>query len=325
VIRLLHGSDRYLIDRAASRLVEETRTGLTLEFNFEDVQADRFGVDAFVEKISTLPFLDSRRVVVLREWNLLTGKRPKSGEVERAAEVVAGVPDTTELILIVHGEVPPTNPIYRVVAVAERDKRARIERFQPPRPSERAGWVRKLAEDRGLTITPAAVRLLLQRVEPDLALIDQEIVKLSLYAFPATRIEETAVAALGSESREDELFALTDALGRGRPGEASAVLQGLLTAGAEPTYLLYLLVQHWRRLLQARAAQDKGIGLSALQARGLDHPFVVEKAYRQAEAHTLEDLERGFHELLRMEELIKLGELDARLAVEGFVLERSLT
>jgi hypothetical protein len=28
--------------------------------------------------------------------------------------------------------------------------------------------------------------------------------------------------------------------------------------------------------------------------------------------------------LLRMEELIKLGELDARLAVEGFVLERTL-
>jgi DNA polymerase-3 subunit delta len=324
VIRLLHGSERYLIDRAASKVVEEARAGLTLEFNFEDVLADRLGADAFVEKAGTLPFIDARRVLVLREWNLLTGKRPKSGEAERAAEVVAALPDAADLILIVHAEVPPGNPIYRVVAASERDKRARIERFQPPRPSERAGWVRKLAEDRGLTITPPAVRLLLQRVEPDLALIDQELAKLALYAFPSTRIEDAAVAALGSESREDEMFALTDALGRGRPGEASAVLQGLLDAGTEPTYLLYLLVQHWRRLLQARAAQDKGVGLSALQARGLDHPFVVEKAYRQAEAYTLPDLERGFHDLLRMEELIKLGELDARLAVEGFVLERTL-
>ena len=324
MIRLFHGSERYLIDRAAAAAVEAARAGLTLEFNFEDLQADRLGADAFIEKAGTLPFIDPRRVLVLREWNLLIGKRPKTGEVERAAEVVAALPDAADLILIVHALVPPTNPIYKVIASAERQKRARIDRFEPPRPSERGGWLRKLDQERGLTITPPAVRLLLQRVDPDLALIDQEIVKLALYVFPATRIDDAAVSALGSESREDEIFALTDALGRGRPGEASVVLQGLLDAGTEPTYLLYLLAQHWRRLLQARAAQDKGISLSALQARGLDHPFVVEKAYRQAEAYSLADLERGFRELLRMEELIKLGELDARLAVEGFVLERTL-
>jgi len=324
VIRLLHGTERYLVDRAAARVVEEARAGLTLEFNFEDLQADRLGADAFVGQAGTVPFIDPRRVLVLREWNLLTGKRPKSGEAERAAEVVADLPGTTDLILIVHALVPPANPIYKVIAAAERQQRARVERFEPPRPSERAGWVRKLAEDRGLTIAPTAVRLLLQKVEPDLSLIDQEVAKLALYIFPATRIDDVAVAALGSESREDEIFALTDAIGRGRPGEASVVLQGLLDAGTEPTYVLYLLVQHWRRLLQARAAQDKGVSLAALQSRGLDHPFVVEKAYRQAEAYTLQDLERGFHDLLRMEELIKLGELDARLAVEGFVLERTL-
>lgn len=324
MVRLLHGSERYLVDRAARTVVEQARSGLALEFNFEDVQADRLGADAFVEMAGTLPFIDTRRVLVLRDWNLLTGKRPKGGDVERAAEVIAGLPDATDLVLIAHLLVPNGNPIYAVVAAAERANRGRIERFEPPRPSERGGWVRKLAEERGLTITPTAVRLLLQRVEPDLALLDQEIAKLALYVFPATRIEDAAIVALGSESREDEMFALTDALGRGRPGEASVVLQGLLDAGTEPTYLLYLLVQHWRRLLQARAAQEKGVSLSALQARGLDHPFVVEKAYRQAEVYFLGDLERGFHDLLRLEELIKLGELDARLAVEGFILERTL-
>lgn len=324
MIRLIHGGERYLVDRAAAAAVEAAHVGLTLEFNFEDLQADRLTIDAFIERAGTLPFIDARRVLVLREWNLLIGKRPRSGDVDRAAEVVAALPDSADLILIVQGLVPPTNPIARVIAGLERQKRARIDRLEPPRPSERAGWVRKLTEDRGLTITPPAVRLLLQRVEPDLALIDQEIAKLAIYVFPATRIDDAAVAALGSESRENEIFALTDALGRGHPGEASVVLQELLDAGTEPTYMLYLLVQHWRRLLQAKAAQEKGIGLSALQARGLDHPFVVEKAYRQAEPYALPDLERGYHDLLRLEELIKLGELDARLAVEGFVLERTL-
>ena len=228
-------------------------------------------------------------------------------------------------MLVAHVLVAPGNPIYRTIATLERDKRARIQRFEPPRRSDRSGWVRKLAEERGLTITPGAVRLLLERSQPDLRLLDQEIAKLSLYIVPSTRIDEEAVRALVSDTREEEIYALTDALAIGRPGEVAGVLQSLLEAGREPTWMLYTLVSHWRRLLQARAVRDRGGTVADLQERLGEHPFVVEKAFRQAADYTATDLDRGFHELLRMEELIKLGELDARLAVEGFILEQVLS
>src|ERR1700682_5271150 len=102
-------------------------------------------------------------------------------------------------------------------------------------------------------------------------------------------------------------------------------LQSCLVGGAEPTWLLYTLVSHWRRLLQARAVRDRGGSLAELQAKLSDHPFVVEKAYRQAVDYNAADLDRGFHDLLRIEEQIKLGELDARLAGEGFILEQVLS
>src|SRR5437867_2421983 len=96
-------------------------------------------------------------------------------------------------------------------------------------------------------------------------------------------------------------------------------------AGREPTWLLYTLVSHWRRLLQARAIRDRGGTLADLQARLSEHPFVLEKAFRQAADYSAAELDRGFHELLKLEEQIKLGELDARLAVEGFILEQVLS
>jgi len=324
VITLLHGSESYLVDRAADAVIGELRRGLSLELNYEDLAAEALPADAFVQKASTLPFLDAARVLVLRDWGLLTGKRPKSAEVGQAAAAIESLPESTQLVLVLHSAAPPGNALVKAIFSAERDGRARLQRFDEPRPSERAAWVRRLAEERGLTIAPGAVRRLLERVQPDLRLLDQEIDKLGLYVSPSTRIDEAAVLALGSESREEAMFALTDALGSGPPGRAAAVLQVLLDAGAEPTYLLYLLVQHWRRLLVARTARDRGEGLQSVQARIPDHPFVVEKAYRQAEAFGAADLEQGFHDLLRMEELIKLGELDARLAIEGFVLERVL-
>lgn len=325
MITLLHGDESYLVDRAATALVESLRAPLTVAFNFEDLQADTLTADAFAQAVSTLPFLDARRVLVLRDWGLLSGKRDRGGAADRAAETLAATPEATDLVLILHGAAPAANPVFKTVQALEKRTQARVERFDPPRRADRAGWVRRLAEQRGLSITPGAVRLLLDRMPPDLRLLDQEIVKLGLFAFPATRIEEAAVQALTSQSREEEIYALSDAFGSARPGEAAAVLRGLLDSGREPTYVLYTLVQHWRRLLHARAARDEHIDLSTLQSQLTDHPFVVEKAYRQAADYSLDELERGLHELLRIEEQIKIGELDGRLAVEGFVLAQSLS
>ena len=325
MITLIHGSESYLVDRAARDLLQPLRAGLTLEFNDEEIQADALNADAFAEKAGTLPFIDTVRLVVLRDWGLLAGKRDKGTGPERAAAYLAGVPETTQLVLVTHVLIAPGNPIYKAIAAMERDKRARILRYEPPRRSDRAGWVRKLAEERGLTITPGAVRIVLERSQPDLRLLDQEIAKLALYVSPATRINEDAVRALVSDTHEEEIFALTDSLASGRPGEVAGVLQSLLDAGREPTWLLYTLVSHWRRLLQARAVRDRGGSLPELQARLTDHPFVVEKAFRQAADYTADELDRGFHALLRIEEQIKLGELDARLAVEGFILEQALS
>jgi DNA polymerase-3 subunit delta len=325
LITLIHGAESYLVDRAARELLEPLRAALTLEFNYEDLQAETLTADAFAEKAGTLPFIDGSRVLVLRDWGLLAGKRDKGAGAERAAGYLEAIPDTTHLVLIAHAPIAPGNPIYKAVLAYERAKRARIQRFEPPRRSDRAGWVRKLAEERGLTITPGAVRLLLERSQPDLRLLDQEIAKLALYALPSTRIDEEAVRALVSDTREEEIYALTDALAGGRPGEVAGVLQTLLDSGREPTWMLYTLVSHWRRLLQARAVRDRGGTVADLQERLSEHPFVVEKAYRQAADHTAAELDRGFHELLRLEEQIKLGELDARLAVEGFILEQVLS
>jgi len=147
MITLIHGGESYLVDRAAHDLLAPMRAGLTLEFNYEDLQADSLNADAAAEKAGTLPFIDALRVLVLRDWGLLTGKRDKGSGPERAAAYLTGVPETTHLVLVTHALVAPGNAIYKAVVAMERDKRARVQRFEPPRRSDRAGWVRKLAEE----------------------------------------------------------------------------------------------------------------------------------------------------------------------------------
>ena len=102
MITLIHGGEGYLVDRAARELLEPIRTAITLEFNYEDLQADTLNADAFAEKAGTLPFIDSQRVLVLRDWGLLAGKRDKGAGAERAAAYMKGIPESTHLVLIAH-------------------------------------------------------------------------------------------------------------------------------------------------------------------------------------------------------------------------------
>ncbi len=105
MITLIHGGESYLVDRAARDLLQPLRAGLTLEFNYEDIQADPLNADAFAEKAGTLPFIDALRVLVLRDWGLLAGKRDKGARAERAAAYLEGTPDSTHLVLVA-----PTGP-----------------------------------------------------------------------------------------------------------------------------------------------------------------------------------------------------------------------
>src|SRR5918911_903763 len=129
MITLLHGSEPYLIDRAARTLVQEPGSGITLDFNREDLQADAMTADQFAEKVGTLPFIDPVRIVVLRDLGLLSGKREKGGQAERAAQFLEQITESTHLVLILHVVAPVGNPIFKLIAARQRDKQARIERF----------------------------------------------------------------------------------------------------------------------------------------------------------------------------------------------------
>src|SRR3989442_7521874 len=139
MITLIHGGESYLVDRATRDLLQPLRAGLTLEFNYEDLQAESLSADAFAEKAGTLPFIDTLRVLVLRDWGLLAGKRDKGAGAERAAAYMEGIPDTTHLLLVVHALAAPGNPIYKTVLARERAKRAPVMRYEPPRRSDRTG------------------------------------------------------------------------------------------------------------------------------------------------------------------------------------------
>ncbi len=79
------------------------------------------------------------------------------------------------------------------------------------------------------------------------------------------------------------------------------------------------VTSHFRNLLLAKEAQL--LGTSVMIAVGARHPFVAEKFTKQARLFTLDELETIYRRLQRYDADMKIGRIDAELALDLFVAQ----
>ncbi len=193
----------------------------------------------------------------------------------------------------------------------------------------------------GIQIEKEAETLLLERVGPDLGLLEMEIQKLATYS-EEKRISLSAVEALVAANREEPIYELTAALGRKNASEGMRILRRLWEQGYHPLPILGGLIKAFRSFLLAldrlapsrsRAAQRLGDYLPfsqnilpRMQKEGLPealsklHPFALFNIFKGAQNFTLPELIRSLESLHRIDRQLKTSGGTDRFLLEDFIL-----
>jgi DNA polymerase-3 subunit delta len=240
-IALLHGPDPQLLDdalAAATRgLFRDAGEAALGREVFEGAEAV---VDDIVRAASTLPFMTTMRLVVVRRCQAL----PAKGSDTLAA--YARDPNPSSCLLLLAEESLAASrerrdhwlltavPAAAIVSLAMREGRSA------------EAWLRQRAGAEGLTVSEEAARLLVQWVGDDGASLLGEARKAALAGGSdnaAVGVKE--VTAVVGEHRLSGVFDLTRAVQRREVGVALRTLDRLL-ATEEPMRLLALLVNDVR-------------------------------------------------------------------------------
>jgi len=211
--------------------------------------------------------------------------------------------------------------------------------------TEQTAASRRYLQDRlgreGKQIEKEAEALLLERVGPDLGLLEMEIQKLVTYS-EEKRISLSAVEALVAANREEPIYELTAALGRKNAPEGIRILRRLWEQGYHPLPILGGLINAFRRFLLAlerlaplgtQAAQrledylpfSQNI-LPRMQKEGLPealsklHPFALFNTFKGAQNFTLPELIRSLESLHRIDRQLKTSGGTDRFLLEDFIL-----
>jgi DNA polymerase-3 subunit delta len=231
---------------------------------------DELLVGAVVDACLTPPFLIDCRVVVVRDaGRLLTADAP------RLVEVIANPLPTTVLILVGGGGTVPA-PIVKAVTA-----HGQVLDVATSRAGDRKAWLHEHLRGGPVKLDPAAADLLAQHLGEDLGRVEGLLSALSAAYGEGARISADDLAPYLGEAGAVPRYELTDAIDRGQPGTALAVLHRMLDAGGlVPIQVLATLHGHFANML-ALDGEDVMGERDAAAVLGTA-PFVAKKALEQS-------------------------------------------
>ncbi len=182
-------------------------------------------------------------------------------------------------------------------------------------------WIDKLLAKNHQKIAPLAKEYLIQEIGPDLWQLSNEFNKLSV--LPEKNISLEYLKQFILPRPEEEIWPLVDALGNKNKKLALKLLSDQLEVEGEVGAIFGMLVRQYRILLMVREvlAQEKFINHFQLAKKLQLHPFVCQKAIKQAKNYTLSELKNIYQKLFNLDLKIKTTSINPEVLLDLLIVK----
>lgn len=175
----------------------------------------------------------------------------------------------------------------------------------------------------GKNITAPVMRMFLSKTGLDMGTIDRELEKLICYAWERDVIDMTDVQAVVTEQIANKIFDMISAVVEHNQKKALDLYYDLLTLKESPMRILYLLNKQFVRLLHLRDMAARGIDQRSMAQKAEIPEFAVRRNLSQAKGFTMERMRGALLDGAKLEEAVKTGRLNDKMAVELFLVKYS--
>ena len=284
-IYLILGDDEHEAIELANEFEQVVDESLR-PFNIErfDGADSSLSVGMVLNATQILPMMSPRRVVVVvRAETLLEPKRQTEAanrDIESLLDYIEDPVESTTLVLVA-GRLNRTRKVTKKLFTKARVVQCGgLETVQ-----DAQRWIRARLKSEGCRMSDGGIRLLGERVGPDIARLRDAIERLTLFAEGQSELSEADVVEVVPPGAAHDDWAVTNAIERGAVDVALRELGVTLESGAVPYQVLGQLAWVARsRIPAARSATavdavfraDRALKLSAGEPRILLERLVVE-------------------------------------------------
>ncbi|AHM56743.1 DNA-directed DNA polymerase III delta subunit [Peptoclostridium acidaminophilum DSM 3953] len=324
---LLYGREVYIIEEIIHKL-KSTLIKDFAEFNMAILDGSETSLSKIKEACETLPFMDQRRLVLVKETELLKGKRKIFSEEQEAEliEYLASIPQTTVLVFSVHGDIDGRRKLAK--AFTKLGTSLDCDKL---RGNELISWAKAQFESRNMIISISDIVYFLKlsdyeskNSQKTLQDIENEMMKICSYISPGNEVTKASIEKLAAVSLENDIFKLIDCIGKKQAAEAIKIFDEMTVQGTSAMMVLSMIARQLRLMLQTRELKEAGYSPKQIAQKLEIHPFVAGKALSEGTAFSGNQVSRAIDECAQTDLNIKSGLIGERMGIEILIAELCL-
>ncbi len=302
---VLTGSNAFALQHDLQKIVAQfvAEQG---ELALERVDGEESSYERIAEALSSLPFLATKKLVVLR------APSAQKKFVEKAETLLADLPETNNVIII-EPKLDKRLAYYKYLK-----KNTDFTEYSQPDENGLAAWLQRVAKEQGGSISSNDARYLTERVGANQQLLFSELNKLLLHDAHVTR---ASIDLLTDATPQSTIFQLLEAAFAGNTKRAFELYAEQRALKVEPQQIIAMLGWQLHVLAVVKTAGDRSPEMIAKDAKM--SPYVVRKSQTIARRLSLADLKKLIADLLTIDRRSKRTTLDLDEALQHYLISLS--
>lgn len=318
----LYGVEEYLIHWAISRIIETYVSSATKELDHAVIDGEQTCLSEIINQCETLPLMSEKRVVVIESFHPLEKGEKNSvfDDENRLAEYLHNLPDSCFLVFT-GKEADKRLKLYKAIVSAggagydfTRVNYRILSKFI----RKRLRWAEKTINENTLRRWIDYSGYYNSESGYSLYSLENDIKKVVAYS-DSKEIIFPHIEAVASFDSLAYIFTMLDAITERRKDLALKVLHNLLMSGENEFKILKTLCGQLELTLAVKEMQEEGLPYEEMTKVLHVHPFRLQKAMAQSRRFTVYQLRRTQILAYEIEQNIKSGLLEKKLAFEIFI------
>jgi len=308
-IYVIYGSETYLKDQAFAQVMNQN-----LAVRPDDPSCVEFDEKAelseVLDELRTVPMFSPHRVVIIRMADSFVSLH------REALEEYCGSPSSSASLVLVCKRFDARTRLHKAVM-----NTGQVTKCEPLKRWEIESWItRHSFQEYDRRLDNQAAVLLRHLIGDNLAELDLELSKLSIYVGDRREITSQDVERLVGMHREEKVFGIADALSSKDTAQALMLWEQVwLTDRRAPGRSIAGLAWAVRRYLEAKIQVGQGVGYEQLSRQFWVKP---DQLKQRLEGFTVSELEQLLVELLKIDVGSKTGLQKVLTGIEKCIVQR---
>lgn len=273
------------------------------DFGLERIDGSEVAYGRLLESISSLPFLASRRMIVL------TNPAACKGLVDDPDTLIGSVADTTDLVI------EERKFDKRLVLYKTLKKQAVMEEYGELDENAVASWLVDEAARRGGSLSLADARVMIARLGTDQLNLSNELDKLLLFD---VKISRSSIELLTEPLPQSSVFDLLDAAFTGDKKRTLELYKDQRKQQVEPQAIMGMIA--WQVHILAIVKFNERNGVDATASAAKLNPYVVRKTLSLVRNLSQQQVKDLVNRAVQLDVRLKSQPVDADDAVQHFLL-----